>query len=93
MRASADATSQSFFGWLDYDERDAQRMREVFAAFDDKDTIDSLALKAADTSRLFFGQPRRKELIGRLAGRIPDDERAVIIDCLKVDLTPPEISA
>lgn len=37
-------TAQSFFGWLDYDERDAQRMREVFAAFDDKDTIDSLGL-------------------------------------------------
>lgn len=36
--------SQSFFGWLDYDERDAQRMREVFAAFDDKDTVDSLGL-------------------------------------------------
>lgn len=44
MPASADTTSQSFFGWLDYDERDAQRMREVFAAFDDKDTIDSLGL-------------------------------------------------
>ncbi len=44
MLASADTTSQSFFGWLDYDERDAQRMREVFAAFDDKDTIDSLGL-------------------------------------------------
>ena len=37
-------TAQSFFGWLDYDERDAQRMREVFAAFDDKDTVDSLGL-------------------------------------------------
>ncbi|QYG93252.1 hypothetical protein HC251_13000 [Iamia sp. SCSIO 61187] len=34
----------SFFGWLDYDDREAQRMREVFAAFDDKDTIDSLGL-------------------------------------------------
>jgi hypothetical protein len=34
----------STFGWLDYDDRDAQRMREVFAAFDDKDTIDSLGL-------------------------------------------------
>lgn len=44
MPASADTTSQPFFGWLDYDERDAQRMREVFAAFDDKDTIDSLGL-------------------------------------------------
>lgn len=38
------AAAASFFGWLDYDERDAQRMREVFAAFDDKDTIDSLGL-------------------------------------------------
>jgi hypothetical protein len=36
--------AQPFLGWLDYDERDAQRMREVFAAFDDKDTIDSLGL-------------------------------------------------
>lgn len=38
------AEAESFFGWLDYDDRDAQRMREVFAAFDDKDTIDSLGL-------------------------------------------------
>lgn len=36
--------AESFFGWLDYDEREAQRMREVFAAFDEKDTIDSLGL-------------------------------------------------
>lgn len=36
--------TESFFGWLDYDDRDAQRMREVFAAFDDKETIDSLGL-------------------------------------------------
>lgn len=43
MSAIADST-QSFFGWLDYDEREAQRMREVFGAFDDKDTIDSLGL-------------------------------------------------
>ncbi len=32
----------SAFGWLDYDERDAQRMREVLAAFDEKQTVDSL---------------------------------------------------
>lgn len=44
MIRSRDAGEQSFFGWLDYDERDAQRMREVFAAFDDKETIDSLGL-------------------------------------------------
>lgn len=44
MRARGTETAQSFFGWLDYDDRDAQRMREVFAAFDDKDTIDSLGL-------------------------------------------------
>jgi hypothetical protein len=37
-------SAQSFFGWLDYDELEAQRMREIFAAFDDKDTIDSLGL-------------------------------------------------
>ena len=37
-------TAQSFFGWLDYDEREAERMREVFAAFDEKDTIDSLGI-------------------------------------------------
>ncbi len=42
--AEGTETLQSFFGWLDYDERDAQRMREVFAAFDDKNTIDSLGL-------------------------------------------------
>ncbi len=42
--AGSTETAQSFFGWLDYDERDAQRMREVFAAFDDKDTVDSLGL-------------------------------------------------
>lgn len=42
--AGGTETLQSFFGWLDYDERDAQRMREVFAAFDDKGTIDSLGL-------------------------------------------------
>lgn len=34
----------SFFGWLDHDETQAQRMREVLAAFDDKDTIDSLGI-------------------------------------------------
>ena len=34
----------SFFGWLDYDQREADRMLEVFAAFDDKDTIDSLGI-------------------------------------------------
>ena len=44
MIRTQDAGEQSFFGWLDYDERDAQRMREVFAAFDDKETIDSLGL-------------------------------------------------
>ncbi len=41
---AATPTAASFFGWLDYDEREAQRMREVFAAFDDKDTVDSLGL-------------------------------------------------
>lgn len=35
---------QSQFGWIDYNEKDAQRMREVLAAFDDKGTIDSLGL-------------------------------------------------
>ena len=38
------AQPQSFLGWLDYNESDARRMREVFAAFDDKGTIDSLGL-------------------------------------------------
>jgi len=36
--------ADAFFGWLDYDEHEAQRMREVFGAFDDKETIDSLGL-------------------------------------------------
>lgn len=50
--------AQSFFGWLDYDERDAQRMREVFAAFDDKDTIDSLGfgvIRDSMSDQLFPG--------------------------------------
>lgn len=38
------SSTTSFFGWLDYDEREAQRMREMFAALDDKETIDSLGL-------------------------------------------------
>ena len=50
--------AQSFFGWLDYDERDAQRMREVFAAFDDKETIDSLGfgvIRDSMSDQLFPG--------------------------------------
>ena len=39
-----DSGTQSFFGWLDYDERDAQLMHQVCAAFDEKDTVDSLGL-------------------------------------------------
>ncbi|MBM3673036.1 MAG: hypothetical protein FJW86_12775 [Actinobacteria bacterium] len=35
-------TPESSFGWLDYDQDAADQMREVFGAFDDKDTIDSL---------------------------------------------------
>lgn len=35
---------QPFFGWLDYDDAEADRMRAVFGAFDDKETIDSLGL-------------------------------------------------
>ncbi|MGE0487254.1 MAG: DUF6361 family protein [Gammaproteobacteria bacterium] len=49
---------QSFFGWLDYNEADAKRMREVFAAFDDKGTIDSLGLgiiRDAIADQLFPG--------------------------------------
>lgn len=38
------AHPESFFGWLDYDAKDAERMREVLAAFDEKDTVDSLGL-------------------------------------------------
>lgn len=56
--AEAAEASESFFGWLDYDERDAQRMREVFAAFDDKDTVDSLGLgviRDAISDQLFPG--------------------------------------
>lgn len=34
----------SSFGWLDYDEKDAARMREVLGAFDDRETVDSLGL-------------------------------------------------
>lgn len=55
---AGESNAQSFFGWLDYDERDAQRMREVFAAFDDKDTIDSLGLgviRDAISDQLFPG--------------------------------------
>lgn len=35
---------RSFFGWLDHDEREAHRMRELFATFNEKVTIDSLGL-------------------------------------------------
>lgn len=55
---AGESNAQSLFGWLDYDERDAQRMREVFAAFDDKDTIDSLGLgviRDAISDQLFPG--------------------------------------
>lgn len=38
------ADPQPFFGWLDYDDAEAERMRAVFGAFDDKETIDSLGL-------------------------------------------------
>ena len=38
------ADPQPFFGWLDYDDAEAERMRSVFGAFDDKETIDSLGL-------------------------------------------------
>lgn len=58
----------------------------------DASKLDRL-LKAVATYRLSFGQPRQEELIGYLAGRIPDDEIASIIDRLKVDLTPAEVSA
>jgi len=34
----------SSFGWLDYDDRDAARMREMLGAFDDRDTVDSLGV-------------------------------------------------
>lgn len=36
--------------------------------------------------------PRSEELIGYLAARIPDDELVALIDRLKVDLTPADIS-
>lgn len=52
------AVPQSFFGWLDYDEEDARRMREVFAAFDDKGTVDSLGIgiiRDAIAEQLFPG--------------------------------------
>lgn len=58
----------------------------------DASKLDRL-LKAVATYRLSFGQPRQEELIGYLAGRIPDDELAAIIDRLKVDLTPAEVGA
>ena len=44
MTDIANGPSSSVFAWLDYDEREAQRMREVLSAFDDKETIDSLGL-------------------------------------------------
>lgn len=50
--------AQSFFGWLDYNEADAKRMWEVFAAFDDKGTVDSLGLgiiRDAIADQLFPG--------------------------------------
>lgn len=34
----------SSFGWLDHREEDADRMRQVLAAFDDKGTLDSLGI-------------------------------------------------
>ena len=58
----------------------------------DASKLDRL-LKAVATYRLSFGQPRQEELISYLAGRVPDDELAKIIDRLKVDLTPAEVSA
>lgn len=58
----------------------------------DASKLDRL-LRAVATYRLSFGQPRQEELIRYLAGRIPDDEVAAIIDRLKVDLTPAEVSA
>jgi len=38
--ADVDYQPGSAFGWLDYDERDAQRMREALSAFDEKQTAD-----------------------------------------------------
>ena len=34
----------SSFSWLDFDDREAQRMGEVLSVFDDRDTVDSLGL-------------------------------------------------
>ncbi len=52
------AQPEPFFGWLDYDAEEAQRMREVLAAFDDKQTVDSLGLgviRDAISDQLFPG--------------------------------------
>ncbi len=57
-RAVSTTEAQSFFGWLDYDDKAAERMREVFAAFDDQETIDSLGvgvIRDAISNRLFPG--------------------------------------
>lgn len=35
---------QSFFGWLDYNTDDSQQMREIFDAFKESDTVDSLGV-------------------------------------------------
>lgn len=35
---------QSFFGWLDYNADDSQQIREVFDAFQESDTVDSLGV-------------------------------------------------
>lgn len=43
-RVAVDYAPASSFGWLDYDEKAAQRMREVLRAFEEKNTIDSLGL-------------------------------------------------
>lgn len=50
--------AESFFGWLDYDAAESERMREVLAAFDEKGTVDSLGLavmRDAISDQLFPG--------------------------------------
>lgn len=48
-------------------------------------------LKQVALYRLSFGQPRQEELLKYLAGRIPEDDRATVVQRLRVDLSPPPL--
>ncbi|MBM3673034.1 MAG: helicase [Actinobacteria bacterium] len=50
-------------------------------------------LKGVAAYRLSFGQPRQEELVHYLADRIPPDELAELVQRLRIDLSPPSLTA